>query len=207
MAMTGSGLVDAPGLAEIKPESPQGIRAGLHQLRTYVCQSERARGGPPCGTPKTGGKTHRAAWISGTEPQRSSVWLITYLPWPDRQKPSHVRVFAYEVERARLLAKGPLPPTQSLLKSRRELAKVPIPETMKFPVPVEQPDMFGLAIERHVRDEFRSKFRRALDRRQDVGRQGPDVLWLELADLFRELAAETGDTYWREVADELSLGV
>ncbi|MGC0236629.1 hypothetical protein [Arthrobacter sp. SD76] len=54
-----------------------------------------------------------------------------------------------------------------------------------------------------MRDRFAGAFQRPLAGRQRVRRKGPDVLWRELGDLFRELADETGDGYWREVADAL----
>lgn len=209
MAMTRPGKgpepIDAPGLAEIKPENGPAIRDGLNQLRSYLRQSDAARGKA---TPR--GRTNRASWITGSEPERESVWLITYLPWPNRAAPSHVRVFAYEVHRAGLLKKNPnndrLPPTKDLVKSRRELDMIELPKRMAFPTP-DRPDMFGLAVESLVRDRFADTYKRPAEKRQDVRRKGPDVLWRELEELFRELADETGDIYWREVADELSSGV
>ena len=198
-------VITGPGLAEIKPESGPGIRAGLNQLRDYVRQSEVARG-----KRQPDNRSRRAGWVTGKEPERESVWLITYLPWPNRIAPTHLQVFAYEVNRKALLEKGPgndrLPPTQALVKSRRVLDPISLPKKMDFPTP-DKPDMFGLAVEPLVRDKFREKYRRAFDRRQDVARKGPDVLWLELEDLFRELADETGDAYWRDVAEVLSGGI
>lgn len=194
--------IKTPGLAEIKPENGPAIREGLNQLRDYVRQSEVTRG-----MRKPDSRTRRAAWISGKEPARESVWLITYLPWPGKSAPTHLRVFAYEVKRDRLLANDlrndRLPPTKDLLKSRRELGMIMLPKKMDFPTP-DRADMFGLAVEPLVRDEFRKKYQRVYEKRQEVARKGPDVLWLELADLFRELADETGDRYWSEVADELA---
>ncbi len=192
------------GLAEIKPDNPAAIRDGLNQLRSYLRQSEAAQG-----VPKPGG-TRRPAWMTGSEPKRESVWLITYLPWPNRTAPTHLRVFAYEVDRARLLHKDPktkdrLPPTKDLVKPRRELLpRVELPPTIPFPSP-NRPDMFGLAVESLVREKFGLVYKRANYRGRLPGRRGPDVLWRELEDLFRELAHETGDAYWREVADELSV--
>jgi hypothetical protein len=207
VAMTGSGPIDAPGLAEIKPESPQSIRAGLYQLREYLWMSEYARGRTPSkGAEKRADQAKRATWLAGKKPDRTSIWLVTYLPWPDRAAPQHVRVFAYEVRREQLPEIGPLPSTTTVLKSRRELTPVKLDKYLPFPTPDKQPDMFGLAVEPLVRTEFRKNYDRVSAKIQDLGRQGPDVLWLELADLFRELADETGDGYWGELADELAAG-
>lgn len=210
MAMTKPGggpePLRAPGLAEIKPENGPAIRDGLNQLRSYLRQSEAAQG------PAKHGRTNRAAWIVGSEPKRESVWLITYSPWPDRVSPSHLRVFAREVDRKKLLHKDSrddrLPPTKDLVKSFRELPNmIKLPKSLDFPTPAEQPDMFGLAVEPLVRLEFGKAYKRANYRGRRPGVRGPDVLWRELEELFRELADETGDAYWREVADELSSGV
>lgn len=197
---TGPAAIRGPGLAEIKPDNGPAIRKGLYQLRAYLQQSEAARGSTPAGG------SLRAAWMRGREPGRTSVWLLTYRPWPDRAAtPSHVRVFAHELKRDELLKKGPLPALDRLLISRRELPKVELPKILPFPSP-RRPDMFGLAVESLVRERFGREFQRPQARRQGVGRKGPDVLWRELEELFRELADETGDGYWREVADELSAG-
>lgn len=195
----GTGGVTGSGLAEIKPDNGPAIRKGLYQLRAYLQQSEAAR----ASTGPVGGL--RAAWMRGSEPQRSSVWLLTYRPWPDRSgTPSHVRVFAHELKRDELLKKGPLPSLDRLLISRRELPKVELPKVMPFPSP-RRADMFGLAVESLVRERFGREFQRPGARRQRPGSKGPDVLWRELEELFRELAEETGDSYWREVADELAV--
>lgn len=201
MAITKPGpAMTGPGLAEIKPHNDAAIRKGLYQLRRYLQQSKAAQG-----TAKAAGGTKRQAWMAGREPERTSVWLLTYLPWSAKGPPSHVRVFAHELKRDELLKKGPLPGLDRLLISRRELPKVELPKVMPFPHP-GRPDMFGLAVEPLVRDRFRQEYQRPLTKRQRVGRRGPDVLWRELEDLFRELANETGDIYWRDVADELSAG-
>lgn len=203
MAMKTTGLtvggkaVGGPGLAEIKPHNDAAIRKGLYQLQRYVQQSAAARG-------TSTGK--RPAWMAGSEPDRTSVWLVTYSPWSDKGPPTHVRVFAHELKRDDLLKKGPLPSLERLLVSRRELAKVELPKTMPFPHP-GKPDLFGLAVEPLVRQRFAGTFHRPQQRPQRLRRKGPDVLWRELGDLFRELADETGDRYWREVANELSHGV
>ncbi|WP_457946089.1 hypothetical protein ACTAQI_11930 [Pseudarthrobacter sp. alpha12b] len=201
MAMTGSGLLSGPGLAEIKPHTDAAIRKGLYQLRRYVQQSGAAQG-----TSGATGGPKRPAWMAGREPDRRSVWLITYSPWAAKGPPSHVRVFAHELKRDQLLKKGPLPSLASLLISRRELPMVELPKTMPFPHP-SKPDLFGLAVEPLVRQRFAGTFSRAEQNSQRTRRKGPDVLWRELGDLFRELAEETEDGYWREVADELGHGV
>ena len=197
------------GFAEIKPDNPAAIRDGLNQLRAYLRQSEAAQG--------AAGSTSRPAWMSGTEPKRESIWLITYRPWPNPTSPTRLRVFAYEVDRARLLRRDPtnksndpkrdrLPPTKEMVKAPRELLPmVDLPPTIPFPSP-SRPDMFGLAVESLVRQKFGLTYKRANYRGRRPGVRGPDVLWRELEELFRELADETGDTYWREVADELSYG-
>ena len=197
--------IRAPGMAEIKPDNGPAIRGGLNQLRAYLRQSEAARRARP------GSRTGRPAWMSGKEPRRESVWLITYRPWPPGPAPSQVRIFAHEIAGDRLVAKSTrddrLPATKDLVKSRRELPPVQLAKFIPFPSPDKQPDMFGLAVEDLVRQQFGRVYKRANYRGRVPGRKGPDVLWRELGDLFRELAEETGDGYWHEVADELSHGL
>ncbi|KQQ90786.1 hypothetical protein [Arthrobacter sp. Leaf137] len=206
MGITGQGPLKGPGLAEIKPESPAGIRAGLYQLRDYVWQNKYALGTKPSAAAARAGKGRPATWMTGKEPDRREVWLITYLPWPDRRSPTHVQVFVYEVDRTKLPEMGPLPATKSLVLYRRELSKIKLDKFIPFPSPDKQPEMFGLAVEDRVRTEFGQAYKRSNYRGRLPGRKGPDVLWRELGDLFRELADETGDGYWREVADELMQG-
>jgi len=206
MAVTGFGPLKHPGLAEIKPESPENIRAGLYQLREYVWQSRYARGKKPSPAAVRAGRAKRGTWITGQEPERQEIWLLTYLPRPDRRRPTHVRVFAYKVKQEGLPEDGLLPPTKDLLMPRRELKDIELDKYIPFPKPDEQPDMFGLAVEDLVRKEFGRVYKRANYRGRLPGHRGPDVLWREMADLFRELAVQTGDGYWSEVADELSLG-
>lgn len=186
-----------PGFAEIKPHHDAAIRQGLHQLRLYLRQSESARGKPFPGVSK------RAGWIIGAEPQRTSIWLITYAPLPPAN-PTRLRIVAHQLNRTELL-KDPIPRLDRLLVSRHVLPLVDLPRTIPFPSP-SRADMFGLAVESMVRERFGLVFRRPTYRGRRPGVRGPDVLWRELADLYRELAAETGDTYWREVADELAAG-
>ncbi|MEV7572163.1 hypothetical protein AB0P28_03585 [Pseudarthrobacter sp. NPDC089323] len=201
MVLTGS-PVTAAGLAEIKPHNDAAIRKGLYQLRAYLLQSKAARGTGtrPGAPPSTAAK--RPAWIAGSEPERASVWLVTYSPWSQKGPPTHVRVFAHELKATELLKKGPLPALDRLLVSRRELPKIELPKVMPFPHPSKH-GLFGLAVEPLVRDRFAGAFQRPLAGRQRVRRKGPDVLWRELGDLFHELADETGDGYWRDVADAL----
>lgn len=169
--------VTEPGLAEIKPHKKPAIRKGLYQLRKYLQKSA---------------------------PARKSVWLITYLPQPlNKNKPTHVRIFAHKLKADELRASGPLPTLDSLLLSRRELDPlIELPPKIPFPT-LDKPDMFGLVIEDYVRDRFERAYGRPRAKKVVPGRKGADVLWNELAGLFRELAAETGDTYWRELSDEL----
>ncbi|NUT71256.1 hypothetical protein [Pseudarthrobacter sp. C4D7] len=197
--------IRAPGMAEIKPDNGPAIRDGLNQLRAYLRQSDASRRAGP------GSRAARPAWMSGTEPQRDSVWLVTYRPWPPGPAPSQVRIFAHDIARDKLVARSTrddrLPATKDLVKSRRELPPVPLAKTIPFPSPERQPDMFGLAVEDLVRQQFGRIYKRANYRGRRPGRKGPDVLWRELGDLFHELALETGDGYWHEVADELGHGV
>lgn len=190
-----------PGIAEIKPDNPPAIREGLYQLRAYLRQSEIARG-----TLKAGA-AQRPAWINGIEPERTSVWLITYLPLPKKSaNPAQLKIVAHELKRDELLKdRRHLPSLESLLISRHVLPLVALPPTMPFPSP-DKADMFGLAVESIVREKFGLTYKRAVYRGRRPGLRGPDVLWRELQGLYRELAEETGDTYWREVADELSAG-
>lgn len=172
--------VTEPGLAEIKPHKAAAIRKGLSQLREYLQKSD---------------------------PTRRSVWLITYLPQPlNKNKPTHVRIFAHKLKADELKGSGPIPTLDSLLLSRRELMPpLALPDAIPFPR-LTRPDMFGLAVEPYVRRRFAGAYGRPHMGRQKLGRKGPDVLWNELAGLFRELAAETGDAYWRELSDELLAG-
>jgi len=206
MSITGQGPLKGPGLAEIKPESPAGIRAGLDQLRDYVWQSKYARGTKPSLAALKAGRGRWGSWANGKEPDRQEVWLITYRPLPDRRSPTHVRIVAHEVDHTKLPEVGRLPPTQSLLLYSRTLGEIKLDKFIPFPSPNEQPDMFGLAVEDLVRKEFGKVYKRASYRGRIPGRKGPDVLWRELGDLFYELADETGDGYWHEVADELMQG-
>lgn len=169
--------ITQPGLAEIKPHKAPAIRKGLLQLRNYLQKSE---------------------------PNRKSVWLITYLPQPaGSDKPTHVRIFAHKLRAEELRARGPLPPLDRLLLSRRELSPpLALPATIPFPR-LTRPDMFGLAVEPYVRSRFATAYGRPHTHHLPPGRKGADVLWNELAGFFRELAAETGDSYWRELSDEL----
>ena len=125
------------GLAEIKPDKPAAIRDGLNQLRTYLRQSDAAQGAATPGRP---------AWMTGSEPKRKSVWLITYRPWPNATAPTQLRVFAYEVDRERLLQRDPnnrtkdpkkdrLAPTNDLVKPPRELDRITLDKFIPFPSP------------------------------------------------------------------------
>lgn len=195
----GPAQITAAGLAEIKPDNGPAIRKGLHQLRDYLKQSQTARR-----KAQRPGAVPRAGWMSGPEPERKSVWLITYSPWPEKSAaPTHVRVFAHQVNGDELVKGSSLPGLDRLLLSRRELPKVQLPTLIPFPPP-SKPDLFGLTVESYVRERFALNYKRPLQKGQRVGRRGPDVLWRELQDLFRELANETGDDYWDDVADELS---
>lgn len=191
--------ITEPGLAEIKPHKAPAIRKGLQQLREYLQKSEsRHKAATSPGT------AFRQSGPSGGEPARMSVWLVTYLPWPsDTNQPTHVRIFAHKLRRDELLRNGPLPGLESLTLSRRELPRVELPPSIPFPR-LSAPDMFGMAVEPRVRDQFAKVYRRPQTHRQALGRKGADVLWRELAGLFAELANETGDGYWRELSDELT---
>ncbi|MEQ7739141.1 hypothetical protein, partial [Escherichia coli] len=95
-----------PGIAEIKPHNLAAIRQGLYQLQWYLRESEFARGKPAPGVSK------RASWIIGAEPERASVWLITYTPLPEGSRnPSQLRIIAHQLDRG------------ELLKDRRKLPK------------------------------------------------------------------------------------
>lgn len=175
---SGTGITE-PGLAEIKPHKAAAIRKGLQQLRDYLQR------------------------MQGSAPVRRSVWLITYLPWPSNtNSPSHLRVFAHKVKREDLLKKGPLPSLDALTLSRRELPRVPLPKYIAFPS-LARPDMFGLAVEPIVRDIFARQYQRPRTHEDPAGTHGADVLWREMSDHFRALGDETGDSYWRELAEEL----
>ncbi|WP_156135142.1 hypothetical protein [Arthrobacter sp. L77] len=181
-----TGITQA-GLAEIKPHNPPAIRKGLAQLRDYLNQSEIRR--------------HQNA---GQEPKRESIWLLTYLAFPENAKnPTHLRVFAHKIRREELLKSGQLPSLDRLILSKRELPRVKLPKFMPFP-DMTKPDMFGLAVEDSVRNQFAEVYKRPGTHAQTVNRKGADILWRELAGLYYELGHETGDRYWREVADELS---
>ena len=187
--------INEPGIAEIKPHKDAAIRKGLYQLRRYLRSSKPQRTGRPLAA-------------DAGQAQGRSVWLITYLPWPENTlKPAQVRVFAHKLDEARLTGggKGDIPPFDSLVRSRRELSPIQLPPTILFPT-LDKPDMFGMAVEDFVRKQFATAYVRPRTYHVRHGRRGADVLWNELSGLFRELAAETGDTYWRELSDELLAG-
>lgn len=193
--------VTGAGLAEIKPHKARAIRKGLQQLRDYLQQSEKQR---------AGSSALAAAWlragVGGREPERTSVWLVTYVPSPENSiNPKHVRVFAHKLRHDVLRGHAALPSLDALTLSRRELPMVALPSQIPFPG-LNRPDMFGLAVEDLVRQGFATAYGRPGDpkHRQAHGLQGPDVLWREMASLYRELAEETGDHYWRELSEELS---
>lgn len=194
-----TGIINKPGLAEIKPHKAAAIRKGLRQLWGYIRENTEKNSKVP------------------TEPKRDSVWLITYLP-SSAVQPSHLRVFAHEIDKNKLMRSAVVPGTkgarpkvlipkfETLVLSRRELPQINLPKTIGFPK-LDKPDFFGLAVEDLIRKAFRKAYARPLSRKLQEGRKGADILWNELAGLFRELAEETGDPYWRELSAELTAGV
>jgi hypothetical protein len=189
------GPMSKTGIAEIKPHKDAQIRKGLYQLRNYLFQMRHPR------------------------PRRvGSAWLLTYLPGPVTGSSSHagptIQVIAHRINRRLLLPdsirtpqalrSAPPPPGLAALTEFRatlrplQLPKV-LPSTMPFPT-LAQPDMFGLAVEDPIRKQFREHFGITV-LKMAVTRA--DVQW-ELAQLYGELARATGDSYWRDVANELS---
>lgn len=176
------------GVAEIKPHKDAQIRRGLHQLRDYLYADPAMQTG------------------------RGTAWLITYLPVPGPTKGPRggtgqaLRVIAHEINQALLLParttsyrRRTIPGLDSLTVSRRVLETLPLPQTMPFPTPA-QPDLFGLAVEDRVRRHFRRQLGIRTQRRSTTR---ADIHW-ELSELYRAIAQETGDAYWREVAQELA---
>jgi len=188
-------------MAEIKPHKAKAIREGLQQLRRYLKESDQQRASH---------SKLAAAWlragIGRREPERTSVWLLTYLPTPENSlNPRHIRVFAHELKQDMLRGSARLPSLKDLTRARRELPKLQLPPKINFPG-LDKAAMFGLAVEDVIRKGFGQAYGRPGDprHRQAHGLHGPDMLWRETASLYRELAAETGDRYWRELSEELS---
>lgn len=189
------GSMSKTGIAEIKPHKDAQIRKGLYQLRNYLFQM---------GYPR--------------RRRVESAWLLTYLPGPaagsSRQVGPTIQVLAHRINRAKLLPptitsdaallRAAPPPDLSTLTEFRAALKplhLPrfLPSTMPFPT-LAHPDMFGLAVEDPIRKQFREHFGITV-LKMPVTRA--DVQW-ELAQLYGELARATGDSYWREVAGELT---
>lgn len=195
----GVGVIGSAGMAEIKPHHAKGIRQGLKQLRDYLSESQQTRTARPARAQVFG-----QGIPPGSEPARRSVWLITYLPEPENTKsPQRLRLYAHRLN-PRLLMQWPMPGLDSMTLYRRELGVLSL-TGRGFPT-LNEPDRFGRAVEGPIRQRFIATFKRPGDPRyrQAQGSHGPDILWRELAGLFQELANVTGDTYWREVAEELS---
>lgn len=170
--------ITGPGLAEIKPHHPRAIREGLGQLH---------------------------ARLRGPYTRHPDYWLLTYRAQPaGADRPSSVRIVAHRIDPQALGRLGPAGDRSRLITATTEF-DAPLPPVIRFP-PTSQPAMFGMAVEDVVRSAFGKRFRRVADRALPAGgnRPGPDVLWKELAEFYRELAAETGDGYWSALADELA---
>jgi hypothetical protein len=118
-------------------------------------------------------------------------WVLTYLPCYEggKKDPTHIRVFAHQVAPKQ---QGPF-----------ELPRQPIPAMVPFPSWKKQPQLFGVFIEPCVRDAFRPYL--PSDPVTDTGglRWGVDMRW-ELASFYAELASETADPFFEELAAELS---
>lgn len=175
----GPAAITGPGLAEIKPHHVRGMRSGLAQLKVRL-------------------RTH---------PGHPALWLVTYQPLPaEGGRVRRVRIVAHEVDPARLRAATSLSDPTAFLRCRTVLATPLLPGTMPFPDPMARPALFGLAVEDLVRRAFVGAFPRTGTKGLPAGgeRPGPDILWRELADLYREVAVQTGDRYWSDLAGELA---
>lgn len=161
------------GFAEIKPHSRSGIEDGLEQL----AKSDRkhADGRPP-------------------------MALITYLPIDPSGRP----VSTGRAERAKVFAvpySGPGTVNSYLSKDWYLIGEIPVQRVVVLKV--DQPGLFGAAIEERVRRCFRTVVLQNTG--LNPGRKftggggpghGPDVLWNELAAFYRELAAELESASW-----------
>jgi len=165
------------GKAEIKPHNLNGIRAGLEQLADQPAK-------PPFAGPRM---------------------LITYRPVDADDKavnagqPVSVQVYATDYVAG---------VTASDLLNRYKwwfLGKVPVPK--RVTVKLENRGVFGAVMEGPVRRLFRGTVLlppRKLEPGTGGWRHGPDVVWKELAELYRELAQEMRDPFYAEVAAELA---
>jgi hypothetical protein len=170
--------IAANGWAEIKPHNYAGIRAGLKQLRTA------GRGQP-----------------------RTGQVLITYLPVDSSNssvssgQPACVRVFATRFE-----AKGAGDNPSDFLRKHAWYDLGSFAPPKQITLNVDDGGLFGAAIERYVRHQFQAVVKAPTQHVPGGGgpRQGPDVLWDELAELYAELARELEDPYYAELASELA---
>lgn len=171
------------GIAEIKPHKADRIKEGLYQLQDYMRQAR---------------------------PTRETAWLITYLPDPvGTPFPKRLRIFAHQLNTTKLDALRPRDKKslEDLVIARRELCPVALPASKYFPS-ITKADWFGHAVEGMVRDEFRAAYGRPGNPRykqQEQYGRGPDILWMEVAELVHELAEQTGDAFLHELSTEMGI--
>jgi hypothetical protein len=127
-------------------------------------------------------------------PSHYDRWLVTYrlvVP-PSRSGPGRAQVLAYRVTPGKP-REGPW-----------DLGVARIPATIPFPRPTN-PAFFGMAIEGIVRGVFKQALPKGAAPLPGTGgaRRGVDVRWNELAYFYNELASETADPFYRELAAEL----
>jgi hypothetical protein len=168
LMLTAPVATSASGFAEIKKHNSDGISQGLNQLRTSNEKRYRQR------------------------------YLITYLPLnrtgrpADARKATKLRVFALRFKHHKDLP----PPGERTLQRRAwmDLGIIQLPEKSAwFPFPSGgRDDQFGNAVEEAVRQRFIQTVVKNRPNPQHGGARGSthDVLWDELADFYRELAAE-----------------
>jgi hypothetical protein len=158
--------VTAPGKAEIKKHNDDGIRDGLRQLG--------ARIGPAAGR----------RTISAGQPR----YLITYRP-VTVTRPGAPTVLAVDVYAIGFPAGTPVADSVAAVMRMRwlKLGRVLVPALP--PGPASQYDArLGRAVESRVRSLFIDKIVRP--RQGALRGWAHDVVWDELADFYRELAAE-----------------
>jgi hypothetical protein len=157
-----------PGKAEIKKYNDKEVRKGLRQLRT----------GPVTRS--------REGFVQGGIGSGQDRYLITYRPMPlHSPTPTYVEVHAVKFPKNTPVPGG----VPAVLEMPwMSLGQIPAP-TVPEATPLSQRDiLFGKLVEERVRDLFVSTVLKS--RTGAFKGLAHDVVWDELADFYRELAAE-----------------
>lgn len=174
-------VLDKPGFVEIKPHTRTGIRSGLTQLARRLKKANLT-----CGV---------LATYLGVGPGAAPV---------QRGKASFVRIYGLVVD----LTVTPTPTVTQY--SRRAqwhyLGLARLPDKLEHP-PVDHAPAFGWAVEpvvqRQVMNLVTLKTPKKTWTPMGGPGHGPDMMYTELADFYRELANELRDPLYGELAAEL----